>query len=97
MDIVGWGCSGGAVLHSLFTSSDPETWSMDFLHDQLVDGPSLRLFNVIDDCNRKGLGIEVDLSLPSAQVTRALDQIIESPGKAAAIRCDNGPEYIGLV
>ena len=46
------------------------------------------------DYNREGLGIEVDTSLPSARVTRALDQIIEWWGKPAALRCDNGPEYI---
>ena len=49
-----------------------ETWSMDFMHDQLADGRSYRLFNVIDDYNREGLGIEVDLSLPSTrQMTRS--------------------------
>ncbi len=40
-------------------------WSMDFMHDQLTDGRSFRLFNVIDDFYREGLGIEVDFSLPS--------------------------------
>ena len=71
-----------------------EVWSMDFMHDQLADGRSLRLFNVIDDYNREGLGIEVGLSLPTARVIRALDQIIEWRGTPRAIRCDNGPEYI---
>jgi putative transposase len=70
------------------------SWSMDFMHDQLEDGRSYRLFNVIDDYNREGLGIEVDLSLPSERVVRALDQIIEWRGKPSQIRCDNGPEYI---
>lgn len=71
-----------------------QTWSMDFMHDQLSDGRSYRLFNVIDDFNREGLCIDVDFSLPSERVIRSLDQIIEWRGKPRAIRCDNGPEYV---
>lgn len=71
-----------------------EVWSMDFMHDQLADGRSFRLFNVIDDFNREGLGIEADFSLPSLRVTRALDRIIEWRGKPRVLRCDNGPEFI---
>lgn len=71
-----------------------QVWSMDFMSDSLVDGRSLRTFNVLDDYNREGLGIDVDLSLPSARVIRSLEQIIEWRGKPNAIRCDNGPEYI---
>ena len=71
-----------------------EVWSMDFMHDQLSDGRSYRLFNVIDDFNREGLAIDVDLSLPAERVKRSLDQIIEWRGKPKRIRSDNGPEYI---
>ncbi len=75
-----------------------EVWSMDFMHDQLADGRSFRLFNVLDDFNREGLGIEVDFSLPAERVIRGLDQIIEWRGKPRMIRCDNGPEYLsGMV
>ena len=35
------------------------------------------MFNVIDDYNREGLGIEVDLSLPGTRVARALDQMAD--------------------
>ncbi len=63
-----------------------DTWSMDFMHDQLADGRSIRLFNVIDDYNRDGLGIE-----------GSHDRIIEWRGKLHVIRCDNGPEYISAV
>src|SRR5690554_6496424 len=69
-------------------------WSMDFMSDQLVSGKAFRTFNVIDDYNREALGIEVDLSLPATRVIRALERIIEWRGKPAALRCDNGPEYI---
>jgi len=78
--------------------SVPETrnqvWSMDFMHDALGDGRSFRLFNVLDDFNREALAIEADLSLPSARVIRALDQVIEWRGKPRVIRCDNGREYV---
>ena len=71
-----------------------EVWSMDFMHDQLEDGRGFRLFNVIDDFNREALGIEIDFSLPSERVIRALKQIIAWRGKPRVIRCDNGPENI---
>lgn len=71
-----------------------QVWSMDFMSDQLASGKTFRTFYVMDDYNREGLGIEVDTSLPSARVVRALEQIIEWRGKPAALRCDNGPEYL---
>lgn len=71
-----------------------QVWSVDFMSDALADGRLLRTFNVLDDYNREGLAIDVDLSLPSVRVIRSLEQIIEWRGKPAAIRCDNGPEYI---
>jgi len=54
-----------------------QCWSMDFMHDQLQTGRNYRLFNVIDDFNREGLGIEVDFSLPAHSVIRALEQLIK--------------------
>ena len=71
-----------------------EVWSMDFMHDQLEDGRTIRLLNVIDDFNREALGIEVDFSLPAHRVIRTLTQVVAWRGKPQAIRCDNGPEYI---
>jgi len=67
---------------------------MDFMHDQLSDGRSIRLFNLIEDFNREALAIDVDFSLPADRVVRSLDQVIEWRGKPVSIRSDNGPEYI---
>jgi len=71
-----------------------QMWSMDFMHDQLRDGRTIRILNVLDDFNREGLGIEIDFSLPAERVVRTLEQIIEWRGCPKEIRCDNGPEYI---
>ena len=71
-----------------------QVWSMDFMRDALADGRKLRTFNVIDDFNREGLAIDVDLSMPSLRVIRSLEQIFEWGGKPAPIRCNNGPELL---
>jgi len=71
-----------------------QVWSMDFMHDQLDDGRTFRLFNVIDDYNREAICMEIDFSLPPERVFRELKQIISWRGKPQVIRCDNGPEYI---
>ncbi len=56
------------------------TGSMDFMSDRLADGRQFRLLNVLDDFNREGLGIKVDLSLPAARVVRTLNRVIEWRG-----------------
>ena len=71
-----------------------QTWSMDFMADQLADGRPIRTLNVLDDFNRQGLGIEVDFSLPAERVVRSLNRIIEWRGKPQIVRVHNGPEYI---
>ncbi|MNW00009.1 hypothetical protein D3C71_1954480 [compost metagenome] len=42
--------------------------AMDILHDQLLDGRSLRLFKLIDLFNRAALTMDIDLSLPAERV-----------------------------
>jgi putative transposase len=71
-----------------------ETWSMDFMHGGLKDGRSYRLLSIIDDFNREGLGIEIDLSIPAERLLCTLERIIEWQGKPKATRCDKGREYI---
>lgn len=70
------------------------TWSMDFMHDGLIDGKSFRSFNVMDDYNREILNITLAKGMPSTRVIRELDKLIEWRGKPEAIRVDNGPEFI---
>jgi putative transposase len=55
----------------------------------LADGRKLRTFNVLDDYNREGLAIDIDLSIPNARIIMSLEQIIEWRDKSYAIRYDN--------
>lgn len=66
-----------------------ECWSMDFMSDLLTDGRKVRVFNVIDDCNR-----EAALSFPARAVIETLENLKQEIGTPKYIRCDNGPEFI---
>jgi putative transposase len=76
------------VKQTLINSS----WSMDFMSDSMVGNRKFRTLNIMDDCSREALAIEVDTSLSSKRVIRTLDRVIEQRGKPTAIRTDNGPE-----
>ena len=70
-----------------------QAWSADFMSDALEDGRAFRTFNFIDDYNREGLRIEVDISLTAERVSRALDQLVWVRGTPERIRVDHGPEF----
>jgi len=70
-----------------------QVWSMDFMSDTLVNRRAYRTFNVIDDCARDVLAIEIDFSLTGERVIRVLQQLREWHGKPDAMRSDNGPEF----
>ena len=70
------------------------TWSADFMADALWSGRRFRTLNVNDDYNRESLHIEIDTSLPSQRVIRALDELLEVRGAPRRLRLDNGPEFI---
>ncbi len=75
----------------VYTAANQE-WALDFVHDVLNAGRSIRVLNVIDAFTRESLAMEVDTSFAGLRVTRVLDQIIAERGMPRAIRCDNGPE-----
>ncbi|KEZ97959.1 hypothetical protein A11M_0108200 [Xanthomonas vasicola pv. vasculorum NCPPB 895] len=56
------------------------TWLADFMSDALWSGRRFRIFNINDDFNRESMKIQIDTSLPSARVIRALDELVELRG-----------------
>ncbi|MGN6225934.1 MAG: hypothetical protein ACTHNM_00765 [Dyella sp.] len=65
--------------------------------DALWSGWRFRTFNVDDDLNRESLWIEVDTSLLSLRVVRALDELVGLRGAPQRLRLDNGPGFISAV
>jgi putative transposase len=69
-----------------------EEWSLDFVHDALASGRSVRVLSVVDTFTRECLALETDTSFSSQRVTRVLEQVIARRGTPKALRMDNGPE-----
>jgi putative transposase len=73
-------------------SAANERWSLDFVHDQMVDGRRFRILAVVDDCTRECLALIADTSIPGLRVARELDRIVVRRAKPATIVSDNGTE-----
>ena len=69
-----------------------QRWSVDFVHDTLVDGRRFRVLAVVDDFTRECLGLVADTSLPGVRVARELTAIIERRGQPCMVVSDNGTE-----
>ena len=70
-----------------------ESWSMDFMSDELFDGRRIRLLTIVDNFTRESLAIKV-----AASIKRRGGGGGPAPTDAAArlprtIRVDNGPEF----
>jgi len=73
------------------------TWSFDFMSDQLYSGTRYRVLNIIDEGVREALDIVVDTSITARRVVRTLEQLKSERGLPEAIRVDNGPEMTSSV
>lgn len=69
-----------------------QEWALDFVHDAVECGRTIRVLSVVDAYTRECLAREVDTSFASRRVTRVLEAIIAERGQPLTIRCDNGPE-----
>lgn len=74
-----------------------QIWSMDFVADDLFDGLKLRMLTVVDCYIRESLAIHVGQSLKGDDVVQVLKAIVNTRGKPATIKTDNGSEFVGKV
>lgn len=71
-------------------TSPNQVWSMDFIHDRLENGRTLKVLNVVDDFSRRCIGQIVSDSITGKHLATFFDQLENLP---RALRCDNGPEF----
>jgi putative transposase len=74
-----------------------ESWSMDFVSDQLYDGRKLRALTLIDAFSRECLAIWVDQGIRGEAVVQVVAHAREIRGAPSRIQVDNGPEFVSKV
>jgi len=70
-----------------------QRWSMDFVHDQMLDGRPFRVLTVIDQWSRESVTLEANFRLTGRCVGKALDEAALQRGWPKAITVDNGTEF----
>jgi putative transposase len=70
-----------------------ESWSMDFMADELFNSRRFRLLTIVDDFTRESLAIEVGQRLTGDRVVEVLDRIRRGRDLPDRIRVDNGTEF----
>ena len=72
-----------------------QSWSMDFVADQLFDGRKIRALTIVDNYSRKCLAIHVGQSLKGEDVVAVMNQLkVVNLAVPNRIQVDNGSEFI---
>jgi putative transposase len=71
-----------------------QRWSMDFVHDQLLDGRKFRVLTVVDQWSRQSAILEARFSFTGKDVVAALERVRETAGLPDSITVDHGTEFM---
>jgi putative transposase len=71
-----------------------EVWTYEVTFDETQDGWKLKFLVVIDEYTRQCLRIEVGRRMTAKSVVRGLAELVQVHGEPAALRSDNGPEFV---
>lgn len=86
--------SGTLFLIPQQAKSPNHVWTVDFVHDTLWHGRSIRLLSVLDEFTRECLCLRVDYSLKAKDVQETLETLFKDYGHPLYLRSDNGSEFI---
>jgi putative transposase len=70
-----------------------ETWSMDFVADQLYSGRPIRILTIVDRYSRESLALRAGFRLTGEDVAAVLNEVIPVRGIPRSIRADNRTEF----
>ena len=70
-----------------------DSWSTDFMSDELFDGRRIRLLTIVDNLTRESLAIRVGATIRGQVVVEVLLRLNEQRRLPQTIRVDNGPEF----
>lgn len=71
-------------------------WTYDFLFDATASGRTLKILTIVDEFTRVALTILPGRSITSDTVKRVLAELFANHGMPAALRSDNGPEFLAF-
>jgi putative transposase len=69
-------------------------WCWDFVFDRTTSGSPLKWLSIIDEHTRECLSLKVDRGITAEDVIDTLAELFAMRGVPAAIRSDNGPEFV---
>lgn len=69
-------------------------WAYDFIFDSCANDQQLKCLTVVDEFTAECLAIDVAGSIRSKRVIEVLARLISEHGAPAALRSDNGPEFV---
>jgi putative transposase len=75
------------------TTAENERWAMDFIHDRLVDGRTVRILSVLDVHTRECVALVARQSFRGEDVGRALSRVAEARKLPPVISVDQGTEF----
>jgi putative transposase len=70
-----------------------QRWSMDFVHDQLINYRPFRMLTVVDQWSRHSPLVEVGFAMSGQLVAEALDRYVVEHGAPVSITVDHGTEF----
>jgi putative transposase len=71
-----------------------QVWSLDFVMDSIANGRRLKILTVVDDFTKESVLIEPAHCLTGDDVAELLDRVAQFRGYPAAVRTDQGPEFV---